>query len=224
MIRVWLAASSAVARAGLAALVEGDGVEIGGASDLTAAALADAFAGAAAPVLVLSAGDGWAEAIAARADLAGAAVVVVGAVPGDGAVLDALPLRGWAVVADDGIDDGGDGGEALRAAIGAANAGMAAVPGGAAGRWFAGTADDGDDDAGGGARNGDVGAGESLTPRERDVLAQVALGRSNRQIAHALGITENTVKFHLATVYAKLGVASRTEAVTVGLRRGDVTL
>lgn len=223
MIRVWLAAASAVARAGLAALVEGDGVEIVGASDLTAAALADVFAGAAAPVLVLAAGDGWAEAIAARTDLAGAAVVVVGAVPGDGAVLDALPLRGWAVVADDGIDDGGDGGEALRAAIGAANAGLAAVPGRAAGRWFAGTADR-DDDAGGGARKGDVGAGESLTPRERDVLAQVALGRSNRQIAHALGITENTVKFHLATIYAKLGVASRTEAVTAGLRRGDVTL
>ncbi len=54
---------------------------------------------------------------------------------------------------------------------------------------------------------------EELTGREREVLALVADGRSNRQIAAALGISDHTVKFHLASVFGKLGVATRTQAV-----------
>jgi DNA-binding CsgD family transcriptional regulator len=54
---------------------------------------------------------------------------------------------------------------------------------------------------------------EALTPRELDVVALAADGRSNRDIAGRLGISEHTVKFHLASVFGKLGVSTRTEAV-----------
>ncbi|HXE80625.1 MAG TPA: response regulator transcription factor [Vicinamibacterales bacterium] len=65
---------------------------------------------------------------------------------------------------------------------------------------------------------------EHLTPRERHVLELVAEGRSNRAIAEALGISEHTVKFHLASIYGKLGASTRTEAVRRGLRRGLITI
>ncbi len=61
---------------------------------------------------------------------------------------------------------------------------------------------------------------ENLTPREVDVLEQLAQGLTNKQIALALGISEHTVKYHISAVYAKLGVMNRAEAVRVGARRG----
>jgi DNA-binding NarL/FixJ family response regulator len=63
-----------------------------------------------------------------------------------------------------------------------------------------------------------------LTDRERQVLQLAAEGLANKQIAAALEISENTVKFHLSSLYAKLGVTSRTEAVRAGARRGWVVL
>ena len=65
---------------------------------------------------------------------------------------------------------------------------------------------------------------EPLTGREVEVLQMIAQGMANKQIAVSLGITEHTVKFHLSSVYAKLGVTSRTEAVRSGARRGLVVL
>jgi len=74
----------------------------------------------------------------------------------------------------------------------------------------------------------DVAEGEPvvdpLTGREREVLQLAAEGLANKQIAAALEISENTVKFHLSSLYAKLGVTSRTEAVRAGARRGWVVL
>ncbi len=67
-------------------------------------------------------------------------------------------------------------------------------------------------------------AGERLSPREVDVLNRLAQGASNKQIATALAISEHTVKFHITSIFAKLGVSSRTEAVTVGVRRGLIML
>ena len=54
---------------------------------------------------------------------------------------------------------------------------------------------------------------EELTAREREVLALLADGRANRHIASRLGISEHTVKFHLASIFGKLGVSTRTQAV-----------
>lgn len=65
---------------------------------------------------------------------------------------------------------------------------------------------------------------EQLSPREIEVLGQLARGAGNKQIATALMISEHTVKFHLASIFAKLGVSSRTEAVTHGVRRGLIML
>jgi DNA-binding NarL/FixJ family response regulator len=63
-----------------------------------------------------------------------------------------------------------------------------------------------------------------LTERERQVLQLTAQGLANKQIAASLEISENTVKFHLSSLYAKLGATSRTEAVRAGARRGLVVL
>jgi DNA-binding NarL/FixJ family response regulator len=65
---------------------------------------------------------------------------------------------------------------------------------------------------------------DRLTERERQVLQLTAQGQANKQIAASLDISENTVKFHLSSLYAKLGVISRTEAVRAGARRGWVVL
>lgn len=65
---------------------------------------------------------------------------------------------------------------------------------------------------------------EPLTARETEVLQRMTQGLANKQIAASLGISEHTVKFHLSSLYAKLGVASRTEAVRAGVQRGLVTL
>lgn len=65
---------------------------------------------------------------------------------------------------------------------------------------------------------------ETLTERERDVLALVADGRANRDIAIRLGISEHTVKFHLASIFGKLGVSSRTQAVRRGLKLGLIDI
>lgn len=59
-----------------------------------------------------------------------------------------------------------------------------------------------------------------LTPREIDVIGQVATGRSNREIARALHLSEMTVKSHLVHVFTKLGVRSRTAAVAAARRQG----
>ena len=66
--------------------------------------------------------------------------------------------------------------------------------------------------------------GSALSARELDVLRLVARGLGNKEIAAELGITTHTVKFHLAAVLEKLGVRSRTEAVSLGMRRGLVPL
>ena len=65
---------------------------------------------------------------------------------------------------------------------------------------------------------------EGLTEREREVLALVADGATNRSIARQLHLSEATVKTHLVHVYAKLGVDDRTAAVTTALRRGLLRL
>ena len=64
----------------------------------------------------------------------------------------------------------------------------------------------------------------TLSPREREVLAAVSRGRSNSQIGRELYITEATVKTHLLRAFHKLGVDSRTAAVTEALRRGLLDL
>jgi DNA-binding NarL/FixJ family response regulator len=64
----------------------------------------------------------------------------------------------------------------------------------------------------------------ALTAREQAVLEQLARGLGNKQIAAALGIAERTVKFHVSSVFAKLGASNRTEAVTRAVQAGLIEL
>jgi len=59
-----------------------------------------------------------------------------------------------------------------------------------------------------------------LTPREIEVLRMIAEGLGNKEIASKLTISDHTVKFHISSIFAKLGASSRTEAVTIGIRGG----
>ena len=59
---------------------------------------------------------------------------------------------------------------------------------------------------------------DALTRREREVLAELTKGRSNREIARALGVSEKTVKAHVSSVLAKLGVQDRTQAALIAVR------
>ena len=67
-------------------------------------------------------------------------------------------------------------------------------------------------------------AAAALTARELDVLRLVAEGDANKEIAWKLGISEHTAKFHVASILGKLSAGSRTEAVTIGIRRGLVLI
>ena len=66
--------------------------------------------------------------------------------------------------------------------------------------------------------------GPSLTPREREVLEALARGLGNKQIAAQLAVSERTVKFHVSSLFEKLGAGNRTEAVTIAARAGLVSL
>ena len=65
---------------------------------------------------------------------------------------------------------------------------------------------------------------QDLTPREFDVLEQIVYGKSNREIAAELGVSEATVKTHINSMLSKLGVTDRTQAATAAIQRGIVPL
>ncbi|NDJ22249.1 DNA-binding response regulator [Nostoc sp. B(2019)] len=65
---------------------------------------------------------------------------------------------------------------------------------------------------------------QTLTPREIEVLGMLGSGLGNKAIAKHLHISEHTVKFHLSSIFQKLGVSTRTEAVAVGVRLGLIML
>jgi DNA-binding NarL/FixJ family response regulator len=67
-------------------------------------------------------------------------------------------------------------------------------------------------------------SGEALTPREIEVLQRMAVGKSNKEIGAELFISEGTVKTHIKSVFSKLDVVSRTEAVATATRRGLIQL
>jgi len=65
---------------------------------------------------------------------------------------------------------------------------------------------------------------EPLTDRESEILNLLAEGLSNPQIASRLKVSRNTVKFHVSSIIGKLGAKSRTESVSLALRRGLITI
>jgi DNA-binding NarL/FixJ family response regulator len=121
-----------------------------------------------------------------------------------------LPLRGWAYLGKE------VGASALAAAVRAVHTGLIVLDPALA-VTPAGSAPPG----GFPARTGGA---EALTAREREVLQLMAEGLPNKTIAGRLGITLHTVKFHVAAILGKLGAGSRTEAVTLAARRGELIL
>jgi two-component system, NarL family, response regulator YdfI len=65
---------------------------------------------------------------------------------------------------------------------------------------------------------------EEITSRETEVLRMLAEGLANKEIAARLSISEHTVKFHISSILDKLGASTRTEAVTLGIRRGLIPI
>jgi DNA-binding NarL/FixJ family response regulator len=78
--------------------------------------------------------------------------------------------------------------------------------------------------AGDNDRSDDLSGTEPLTPRELEVVELLAQGLSNKAIAARLGISDQTVKFHVASICGKLGAANRTEAAHRALRLGVIPL
>ena len=205
MTRVFIAAPSAAARLALRARLEAPGVEVVGEG------LGLDAAPARTDVVVLDGAGGLSRpAATAVAEDRLPAVVVVADDDRLARVLGELPLRGWAIVGRDASA------AELRAAVAAAAEGLVAVPASRAGRLLGRPA--------GPAAADPDGLAEPLTSREREVLELLGQGLSNRRIAERLRISEHTAKFHVASVLGKLGAATRTEAVSRGLRRGLITL
>ena len=121
------------------------------------------------------------------------------------AKLRTLPLRGWGLVPSDAPP------EELGAAVAAVGQGLVVLTKVAA---------DGALDEGSAIEE----LSEPPTAREGEVLGLLSRGLSNKQIARELQISEHTVKFHISSLYAKLGVANRAEAVSQGARHGLISL
>lgn len=192
---VRLALRSPALAAGVTALLGGSGLSVGHSSE--------------ADVLIVD--DAWlADPDALAAELEGGTGVVALGSGRWAAVLRAVAPGGWAAL-------GPDAGPAeLLAGVLAAAAGLAAL---APEAVRAAPPDDLNGDLDGPSPR-DV----TLTPRERDVLARLAEGLSNKRVARELGVSESTVKFHVQAVYSKLGVQSRAGAVARGVQLGLISV
>jgi two-component system nitrate/nitrite response regulator NarL len=204
VIRVFVAAPTAALRLTLRARLDGPGIAVIGDGPTPDGAPLDVdvvVIGEAERLLVGAGGlpETGTRAVVALADDEEAARTLRG-----------MPLRGWAIVSREAPA------AELRAAATAAAQGFTVLPAALAARLL--PAPLAPSDAGPDAPL------DPLTPREREVLELLAHGLSNRQIAERLRISEHTAKFHVAAVSAKLGAASRTEAVSRGVRRGLITL
>ena len=207
MIRVLTAASSGVVRAGLESLVRAaPTLELAG-SEADLAALAAAVERAR-PDVVLVEMEFQAEESLTEL-LAPAAVVLLVSDPAGPWLADALRAGIRAALPRDAPV-----GEIV-AAIEAAAAGLIALHPGDLGALLPASRLD---------RPAATEGGESLTPRELEVFAMLAEGAGNKTIAWKLGISEHTVKFHVASIMGKLNATSRTEAVTIGIRKGLIML
>lgn len=200
MTRLLIAAPSAVVRAGLETLVAGDPtVEVAGSfADLSSVeALRPDVVLAALPV----------EELAPPADGVAPAIVLLSADAQPAWSSEVLRLGVRAMLSRDAAP------AEVLAAVEAASTGLAVV-------------DPHDLEALLSASNPTAASAEStvLTPRELEVLRLMAEGAANKNIAWKLGISEHTVKFHVASILAKLNASTRTEAVAIGIRKGMILI
>jgi two-component system, NarL family, nitrate/nitrite response regulator NarL len=199
-VRLLVAGDDPLARAGLASLLSGRAdVSVAAESAIDDAPRAAAAAGADAVLLDLGSSGA---APPALADAAGAPVVALAATEAQAA--EAIRSGARAVLFRGAAAD------ALAAAAVAAARGLAALDAALARDWLRPPDDPGD--------------AEGLTAREREVLALLAEGLSNKAIAARLGISEHTAKFHVNAILGKLGADSRAAAIVKAARLGLVAL
>jgi DNA-binding NarL/FixJ family response regulator len=210
MTRVFVAAPTPMMRMGLRGmLAEADGVEVvGDAPSLSEYASEVAEA----DVLVVADDELLGEVRFATPEEGTLAVLILSDHEEARAVstLRALPLRGWGLLSPNAAT------EELHAAVSAVSQGLVVLPLELSERLFSaytpfGTLEPEPMD-------------EPLTPRESEVLELLGQGLSNKMIARQLHISEHTVKFHVSSVYGKLGASSRADAVSRGARKGLITL
>jgi len=205
--RVFVVAPTPMARAGLRSMlaaVEDVGVEVVGESGPPAdSAPEPAFSTA--EVVLVADGELLDETALAVSEDGTQGLVLLSEEEGAARLLRALPLRGWGVVPPDAPP------EEIGAAVAAVAQGLVVLPRAVADGVLA-EAPAVDE------------LSEPPTAREGEVLGLLARGLSNKQIAREIHISEHTVKFHISSLYAKLGVGNRAEAVSQGARHGLISL
>jgi DNA-binding NarL/FixJ family response regulator len=209
-VRVAVIADSPRVRASLQALVEASPALRFAGSAADAEMLADCLAGSVPEVVVIDAELEASDAPKAGFDLghtASALVLLIDEADSDW-ILDALPGDAIAILPRDAMP-----GEIV-ASIEAAAAGLYVLSPEILGRLLAGRKP---------PRQTASGTPfETLTLREIEVLSMLAEGLGNKEIARQLDISDNTVKFHLSSIFGKLGATNRTEAVMFGMRHGFI--
>ena len=202
--RIFVVATTPFARAGLRSILES--AEVG--ADVLVVGEADSVVELVPPgadVVVVAGDDLLEEAARAVAEEGTQAILLLSEDDRSVPVLREFAPRGWGVVSPDAPP------EELSAAIVAVSQGLVVLPRTLTGRLLRG-------------QEAVEEPAEPLTAREREVLGLLGQGLSNKMIARDLRISEHTVKFHVSSIYAKLGAASRTEAVGLGARLGLISL
>jgi DNA-binding NarL/FixJ family response regulator len=204
--RLYVVARTPMIRAGLRQMLTGGDTEVVG----EATSLTD-IEGALDGVDVLVVGDTELLEYAARSVVGDGAlgIVVLSEDSRPVEVLDSLPLRGWGIIPPDAPAS------ELLAAVEAVAQGMVALSLPVARRLLAHPSSV--------QALGAEPLDEPLTARELEVLSLLSQGLPNKLIARDLGISEHTVKFHISSIYTKLGASSRTDAVNKGARHGLIS-
>lgn len=228
-ITVFIVASSAIVRAGLTALVEADGrfIVVGSAAEISTALPDDSFQTQTADVLLLdieNQNEDWFEVLPQSAgshEESGEFPAIVALVP-DLTDLEWLTemmrrnMRG--ILGRDANEN------EIAAAIEAAASGLLVLPPLIVETILQLLANNRSLSLSNAGDDLPEELIETLTPREQEVLGMLAEGASNKSIAHRLSISEHTVKFHVSSIFGKLNVTTRTEAVTQGLKMGLLLL
>jgi DNA-binding NarL/FixJ family response regulator len=202
--RVFVVAPTPFSRAGLRSILES--AEVG--ADVLVVGEADSVVELVPPgvhVVVVAGDDPLEEAVRAVAEEGTQAILLLSEDDRSVSLLREFAPHGWGVVSPDTSP------EELSAAIVAVAQGLVVLPRTLTGRLLRG-------------HEAVEEPTEPLTTREREVLGLLGQGLSNKIIARDLRISEHTVKFHVSSIYAKLGAASRTEAVGLGARLGLISL
>jgi DNA-binding NarL/FixJ family response regulator len=204
--RVYVVAPTALERSGLRAILADAGAETGVLLVGEAGRLDETDSWLSAADVVVVAGDGLLEEAArAVAEEGTHAILLLSDDDRSVPMLRSLAPRGWGVVSPDAPP------EEFLAAVAAVVLGLVVLPRTLTGRLIGEPANVEE-------------PSEPLTAREREVLELLGRGLSNKMIAKELHISEHTVKFHISSIYTKLGVASRTEAINRGARQGLISL